>query len=137
MVVFRLGLGDVPLPTFVLLLVLVGHTRRNRSREMPIWQDPRTRHWVGADADVDADVHFRTPSDSKIFSCLETAAGVGGGLDVDEEDCWADGGAACWISLLRLRLWRSRAGSDSSKVEKTMFARCLLRLVIWTARTAA
>lgn len=31
----------------------------------------------------------------------------------------------------------SMAESDSSKVEKIMFARCLFRLVIWTARTAA
>lgn len=39
--------------------------------------------------------------------------------------------------FLERRSLRSSSGSESSKVEKTILARCLFRLVICTDRTAA
>lgn len=79
-----LRLGDVRISVLVLvllLLVLVDDRRRKRSSETPIWQYPSLWHSLGAN------VHFRIPSGSKILSCLETSAGVSGGLDVVKGDC--------------------------------------------------
>lgn len=64
-------------------------------------------------------------------SCLDTWAGVRivqlfrwlmSGMDL------LSVGLSCMLSV---------SGSDESKAEKTMFARCLFRLVICTERTAA
>ena len=80
-------------------------------------------------------VHERAPSWWKICSWVQTWAGVRtvhwAGLDADAEF----GVFPCGLSERRLS--RSRSGSELSKVEKTMFARCLFRLVICTERTAA
>lgn len=97
------------------------------------WSDRPIWHVPTVDT-VWAVVHFSIlPREVKILSCLAAWAGVqmcqcGGWF------AWAGVGVGVVVVAVSEAAW---GRSDSNNVENTMFARCLLRLVIWTARTAA
>lgn len=97
---------------------------KNEASETPIEALPRFCVWDGV-------FHWRAPSRWKMRSSRDTCAGVRTFQDA------VSGLALLLDTSPERRLSMSMAGSDSSKVEKMMFARCLFRLVIWTARTAA
>ena len=96
--------------------------RRKEDNPTPIWQNPS----VCREEVVDDVVQDRAPSCAKILSRLDTSAGVR-----IFHCCLRSFCAGCGFSS------SSRAEPESNSAEKTIFARCLFRLVICTARTAA
>lgn len=106
---------------------LVEEGWRNVRRGTPIEAVPRIFFFP------EVEVHSRIPSWGKMCSRCATWAGgrtrkvwdadISARLGLDASPEW--------------RSSRSSSGSESSKVEKTMLARCLFRLVICTERTAA
>lgn len=104
------------------MVLVVWLCLKNEARGMPSSAVPRSYVWVGV-------VHSRAER-WKMRSCWDTWAGVRMVQD-----------AVSFFGLVGMsperRFSRSMAESDSRMVEKTMFARCRFRLVIWTARTAA
>lgn len=69
-------------------------------------------------------VQFRRPSCAKIRSRLHTSAGVR-----MVHFGWGGSGFLSCV-LVELLMSRSESESESRRAEKTMFARCLFRLVI-------
>lgn len=98
---------------------------RKVDMDTPICADPRW--WVIVCVFECCCVHCKAPSRWKIRSWLDTCAGV------RIFNFFSDG-----VGVVGSRSSTSaRPLSESRRAEKTMFARCRFRLVIWTARTAA